>query len=30
VKTWVDFLKVELPQFLAEQESVVNDSRHWQ
>ncbi|MGE7955671.1 LysR family transcriptional regulator [Pseudomonas sp. NPDC089530] len=29
VKTWVDFLKVELPRLLAEQESVVNDPRHW-
>jgi len=29
VRTWVDFLKVELPGLFAEHEAVMNDSRYW-
>ncbi|WP_437882841.1 LysR family transcriptional regulator [Pseudomonas sp. LRF_L74] len=29
VRTWVDFLKVELPLMFAEHEAVVDDPRHW-
>ena len=29
VRTWVDFLKAELPKLFAEHEAVMNDPRHW-
>lgn len=29
VRTWVDFLKVELPRLFAEHEAVMDDSQHW-
>jgi DNA-binding transcriptional LysR family regulator len=29
VRTWVDFLKTELPRLFAEHEAVINDPRHW-
>ena len=29
VRTWVDFLKIELPKLFAEHEAVMEDSRHW-
>jgi DNA-binding transcriptional LysR family regulator len=29
VRTWVDFLKAELPRLFAEHEAVMNDPRHW-
>ncbi|POA18579.1 LysR family transcriptional regulator [Pseudomonas sp. FW300-N1A1] len=29
VRTWVDFLKVELPKVFAEHDAVINDPRHW-
>jgi len=29
VRTWVDFLKAELPKLFAEHETVMNDPRHW-
>jgi hypothetical protein len=29
VRTWVDFLKAELPKLFAEHEAVMDDPRHW-
>ncbi|MCK8656664.1 LysR family transcriptional regulator [Pseudomonas umsongensis] len=29
VRTWVDFLKAELPKMFAEHDAVMNDPRHW-
>ncbi|WP_454835219.1 LysR family transcriptional regulator [Pseudomonas lini] len=29
VRTWVDFLKAELPRLVAEHDAVINDPRHW-
>lgn len=29
VRTWVDFLKAELPALFAEHDGVINDPRHW-
>ncbi|WP_448092974.1 LysR family transcriptional regulator [Pseudomonas lini] len=29
VRTWVDFLKAELPRLFAEHDAVMNDPRHW-
>lgn len=29
VRTWVDFLKAELPRLFAEHEAVMSDLRHW-
>jgi len=29
VRTWVDFLKAELPKVFAEHDAVINDPRHW-
>jgi DNA-binding transcriptional LysR family regulator len=29
VRTWVDFLKAELPRLFAEHEAVLKDPRHW-
>lgn len=29
VRTWIEFLKVELPTLFAEHEQVLQDPRHW-